>query len=341
MSPNTIIPGQLPQPPQLLQGFWAHGRFYGGWRPRKYPFPIDAEELNRLDIFHKFFLVARKSALCAHELNLGRPAKILDLGTGTGIWAINVAEESDLVPEIMAVDLNRIQPALIPRGMETLQFDIEDPSWDRLMWNCDLIHLRMLFGSIQTDLWLDIYRKALDHLSPGTGSLEQVEIDWHPRWEASGDLPENSAFNEWSEAFLKSLDLLNRSARVSPHRTRHLMEQAGFCDFREQTVRCYVNPWSPDLWEQETARWFNLGLKHCLEAMSLMPMVERLGMTVDEVNDLCGRVKEENLKLRYHGYCMIHIWTARRPDNNVHLSRGLHKSLSPIHAGRHGPAGRM
>ncbi|PHH90737.1 hypothetical protein CDD83_2777 [Cordyceps sp. RAO-2017] len=312
MSQN-VVSGQLPQPPQSMQGFWAHGRFYGGWRPRKYLFPIDAEELNRLDIFHKFFLVARKDAVCSHSLNLGRTARVLDLGTGTGIWAINVAEESEHVPEIMAVDINRIQPALIPRGMMTMQFDIEEPSWDSLMWNCDLIHLRMLFGSIQTDLWPDTYRKIFEHLAPGTGTVEHVEIDWVPRWEHSGEFPENSAFKEWSDAFLKALDLFNRSARVSTHHTRHMIEQAGFCDFQEQTIRCYVNPWSANSWEQETARWFNLGLKHCLEAMSLMPMIERLRMTAEQVNDLCARVKEENTKLRYHGYCTIHIWTARKP----------------------------
>lgn len=44
-------------------------------------------------MFHKFFLVARKEAVCGPNLNFGRPAKVLDLGTGTGIWAINLAEE--------------------------------------------------------------------------------------------------------------------------------------------------------------------------------------------------------------------------------------------------------
>lgn len=50
------------------------------------------EELNRLDIFQKFFLVARGDMPCCLPADPeGRP-KILDLGTGTGIWAIHVAE---------------------------------------------------------------------------------------------------------------------------------------------------------------------------------------------------------------------------------------------------------
>lgn len=54
----------------------------------------DQDELNRLDLFHKFLTVAREGKLYRYALNtLGRVPKVLDLGTGTGIWAITVAEE--------------------------------------------------------------------------------------------------------------------------------------------------------------------------------------------------------------------------------------------------------
>lgn len=54
---------------------------------------IPKEELNRLDIFHKFFLVARENKLFSSPMGRTVRPKIMDLGTGTGIWAINVAEE--------------------------------------------------------------------------------------------------------------------------------------------------------------------------------------------------------------------------------------------------------
>lgn len=46
-----------------------------------------------MDIFHKFFQVARKDVLHSAPLtpNYDGP-RILDLGCGTGIWAIDMAE---------------------------------------------------------------------------------------------------------------------------------------------------------------------------------------------------------------------------------------------------------
>ena len=92
----------------------AYGRYYGKGPEgqKRYLLPIDAvseslwrlhaaaprltrpqEELDRLDMLHKFFLVVRNDALCAYNFNLVHRARVLDLGTGTGIWAIELCKE--------------------------------------------------------------------------------------------------------------------------------------------------------------------------------------------------------------------------------------------------------
>lgn len=82
-----------------------------------------------------------------------------------------------------------------------------------------------------------------------------------------------------------------------------MMEEAGFVDFEQRTICCYVNPWSPFEKEREIAKWFNAGLRDSLQALGLMPMIEKLGMTKKQVEVLCNRAIEENTKLQYHGYC--------------------------------------
>ncbi|KAK8150838.1 hypothetical protein G3M48_005933 [Beauveria asiatica] len=296
--------------PEFIEGFWKHCRFYGDWRRDKYQFPIDKEETNRYDMFHKFFLLARRERVFTYAIHRPNP-RVLDLGTGTGIWAINVAEDYLKDGHIMAVDLNKIQPALIPRNVETLQFDLEEPSWEPLLKDCDLIHMRLLLGSIHNSLWPSTYRKAFEHTTPG-GYIEQVEINWLPAWHGS-DIPNDSSLMEWAQKYLQGMDGFHRSARVDTLKVKAMMEAAGYVNFEERLIRCYVNPWSPNAEERRAARWFNLCLIDGVQAMSLAPMIENLGMTIEQVNELQYKVKKECCTLLYQAYCIMHIWTARRP----------------------------
>ncbi|KAF5121129.1 Secondary metabolism regulator LAE1 [Metarhizium anisopliae] len=71
-------------------------RWYGkdghGLSRTKYIFPIDEEERARLDVFHKIFLMARGDVLYSSPLDTTKKLRILDLGTGTGHWSIDMAE---------------------------------------------------------------------------------------------------------------------------------------------------------------------------------------------------------------------------------------------------------
>ncbi|KAH7155508.1 methyl transferase [Dactylonectria estremocensis] len=292
---------------------YKHGRYFAASANHGgYLLPIDNEELNRLDILHKVFLVARGNK--PFRSPIVRPApKVMDLGTGTGIWGINVAEECFTESQIMAVDLNQIQPELIPIGVIAQQFDIEQPTWGPLLTNCDLIHVRMMLGSLKTNTWPHTYRKILDHLAPGIGHMEHVEIDWTPRWD-DDKRPTKSAFEEWATLFYSGMDMFDRSARVNSNERYLMMEAAGFTDIKEEVIRAYVCPWSEDRTERELARWFNLGLTHSLDSLSLIPLIEKMGMTLEQVKELSEKVKKEICVLRYHTYCNIHVWTGRRPD---------------------------
>lgn len=99
--------------------------------------------------------------------------------------------------------------------------------------------------------------------------------------------------------------MFDRSARINTERVKRQMEAAGFVDFTEKTIRCYVNPWGEDKEQNLAAQWFNLSLIEGVQAMSLAPMIENLGMGIDEINALQNDVKAECCKLRYHAYCTM------------------------------------
>jgi hypothetical protein len=68
-----------------------HGRTYHKYKQGKYVLPNDVEEQNRLDMQHQMALrlLEGKLHLAPIEKNL---QNALDIGTGTGIWAIEFAK---------------------------------------------------------------------------------------------------------------------------------------------------------------------------------------------------------------------------------------------------------
>ncbi|VUC29681.1 unnamed protein product [Clonostachys rosea] len=294
-----------------MEGLWRHGRYYGDWKPWKYIFPIDAEELNRSDMLHKFFSLANDGEITTTNLRGDRQLRVMDLGTGTSIWATLFLRKF-IHAEILGVDINQIQPPTIPVRFIPIQFDLEEPCWDKLWQDCDLIHIRQLLGSIETDLWPTIYKNIFNHLLPGHGFIEQTEIDWDPQWDESGDIPSPSSVKEWADRFLAGLDASKRSARVDPVHRRRMLEDAGFTDIEVKITRLYASPWSRDEKLNDIARWFNMSFISGIEGMSLIPMIDYGDMRIEEVRNLCRRVEREMSHLQYHVYMTMYTWTARR-----------------------------
>ena len=106
-------------------------------------FPNDEQEQERLDLIHRMFLISAGEKLFFAPVK--DPKRILDLGTGTGIWAVEVAEE---FPDATVIgnDLSAIQPKWVPPN---LSFEIDDIESE---WNYsakfDLIHTRHMDFSI-------------------------------------------------------------------------------------------------------------------------------------------------------------------------------------------------
>lgn len=69
---------------------FENGRRYHAYQAGKYLYPNDEQELNRMIIEHQNQRVQLDGRL--HLCPLEDPQEILDIGTGTGIWAIDMAD---------------------------------------------------------------------------------------------------------------------------------------------------------------------------------------------------------------------------------------------------------
>ncbi|KAK4147769.1 S-adenosyl-L-methionine-dependent methyltransferase [Dichotomopilus funicola] len=267
-----------------------NGRWYGTFKKGKYMFPIDETELERLDVFHKIFLVARKDISHISPLHDQESPRILDLGCGTGIWGIELAD--------------------IPANMRFLQMDIEDQWQDMDPGSWDLIHMRSLIGSISN--WPRVYAEAYRHLKPYHGHFEQVEIDWHPRCD-DNSLRRDGFVTQWAKELFDAMDSFGHPMHVDSNLTKQRLADVGFEDIKEEVIRMPVNGWPDDPHGRTLGRWFNLGMRQALYPLSLAPLCRGGGRTPSEVRELAEKARDEVYSNSVHGYCTLHVFTARKP----------------------------
>ena len=82
---------------------YENGRRYHAFRQGEYYFPNDDAEQDRLDLSHHMFLLLLGGRLFRSPITT-KPQHVLDLGTGTGIWAIEFADENPSA-QVIGTDL--------------------------------------------------------------------------------------------------------------------------------------------------------------------------------------------------------------------------------------------
>lgn len=148
-----------------------HGRSYHAFRRGKYVMPNDEREQERMDMhYHSLRLALNNRHWIAP---IEEPRNILDVGTGTGIWAMDVADDNPST-QITGIDLSPIQPTAVPPNLQFLIMDADEP-WDGYEERFDFIHTRLMNGfSIKS--WPFFYQQAFASLEPG-GWVENQEFE--------------------------------------------------------------------------------------------------------------------------------------------------------------------
>lgn len=290
--------------------YLENGRYYHGFRRGMYMYPCDEQEKDRMDIYHKLFSVARRDQLHQAPIPQHWEPRILDIGCGTGIWAIDMADQY-LNSEVVGLDLVNIQPEKIPPNLRfRIPRDFESP-WNLGEDSWDLIHLRMLCGSVSS--WPEMYQKVFAHLRPGSGWIEHVEIDLEPRCDDHTMAPDSQVVRWY--AYLRDATARAYRPIAYERNTRQLLEAAGFIDIQETIIRAPFNSWPNDPHQKEIGRWYNLGLTEGLDALSFAPFTRCNQWDLHEhVKPLLAAVHREIMNRKIHAYNNIHIWTARRPQ---------------------------
>ncbi|KAG7106688.1 Secondary metabolism regulator LAE1 like protein [Verticillium longisporum] len=227
-----------------------NGRTYHGEVGQaEYWGPNDDRAQEGLDIHHHacFLLLGHKLHLAPLQEGI---QKVLDIGTGTGIWAIDFADEFPGA-EVIGTDVSPIQPSWIPPN---LKFEIDDCTreWTYAENSIDYVHTRWLVGSIAD--WTALFKEAFKCLKPG-GYLESHEPS--SGFENQGEpLDQKSALAQWGKFFVKGGQKFGRPFTVfEEHIQRKAMEAAGFVDIEEREIINPVGNWPADPKTKEIAQF--------------------------------------------------------------------------------------
>ncbi|KAL8646048.1 MAG: hypothetical protein Q9210_006358 [Variospora velana] len=255
---------------------WENGRRYHIYRDGAYWGPNDETHNDQQDIAHHAWRLALNQSLYLAPIQ--NPTRILDVGTGTGIWAIEMAETFPDA-EVVGTDLSPIQPTWVPPNC---MFEVDDVTleWTFRKDSFDFIHSREMFGSIAD--WEEYFRQCYLHLKPG-GWVEALERGVKPVSDDGTVGPEHF-WTTWGDTVLSIGETWGKGFNAWEI-LKEKMEAAGFVDVVQVPMKWPIGPWMEDVHMKELGMWNALRLDTGLEGyvMRLFTMAGgvRLGKSID------------------------------------------------------------
>ena len=293
----------------IVANFEEHGRSYHAYREGSYHKPNDDRENERLDIMHALLLTLRHGKL--YEAPIVNPKRILDCGTGTGIWAIEMGEAFPSA-SILGTDLSAIQPWYVPPNVE-FQIDDLNDEWT-FKHQRDFIFCRYLVGS-RLD-YPKLYRQVEANLVPG-GWCEALDFDLVYRSQ-DGTLTEDHRMHQWISLFGKTC--IDRGVDPSPGVSlKKWMDDAGLINVAGKCYICPLGPWAKDPRLKQLGAYNLLQTLEGMEGFSLPIFTRYLGWTAEEVQILLAEVRQELRDPRIHAYLNIYAaWGQKRGEPAGH-----------------------
>lgn len=285
-----------------------NGRTYHAYRDGVYWGPNDELAKEHNDLAHALFTKTFEGKLFLAPLSKDI-SHVLDIGTGTGIWAIDVADEFPAAV-VIGTDLSPIQPNLVPTN---LRFEIDDAEgeWTFGANHFDYIHIRSLYGSI-TD-WPKLYEQCMGALKPG-GYLEQAEYS-NGFDSEDGTIVPGSPITEWNRLGPECYAKLNRpkgELGILDTMYQHFID-AGFEHVEERKFRWPLGTWPKDKKLKELGVWARCHIDMGAEGWTMRLLTTCLRWSPAEVYVLCAGVRNQIRDRHVHAIHRMNVVYGRKP----------------------------
>ncbi|KAH8662497.1 S-adenosyl-L-methionine-dependent methyltransferase [Xylariales sp. PMI_506] len=295
-------------------------RLYHGYRDGKYLLPNDAAEQDRLDLQYELFRIVYDGRICLAPLS-EPPRYVLDIGTGTGIWAFEFAEQNPS-SYVIGTDLSAIQPDRSIPNCEFVRADIEEdwvfpePNPDHQacteIGRCEhnikfnYIHLRFMFTCFNDQR--TVMKHAFDNMAPG-GWIEYQESTLE-FFQANPNFP-GDALLRWGAGCTRGAAAAGRDL-TCVRNYKQWLEEIGFVQVTERKFLFTIGEWSSDPKLKLVGRYC---LQNTLEGLHGVgwKMLRLAGMSGDEIEDLIDQCRVELRDPRNHVYGYSHVIYGRKP----------------------------
>lgn len=289
----------------IAQYKWRHGRRYHAYQEGQYSFPNDEPEQDRLDMIHHVFyrLIGDRLFLAPIDPDGKR---ILDLGTGTGIWPIQLGDEHPGAELIVGNDLSPIQPRWAPPNVKFLVDDIE------LDWAepepYDYIHCKYMAGSIKD--WPRLVRQVYDNLKPG-GWFEFVESA-NTLLSEDGSLRPDNPMVTMMNGLTEACEKIGRTMDPAP-RMKTWVEEAGFENVDEKAFRLPIGSWPRDPTLKECGTLMRINFLDGVEGFTAALFRDVLQWSEEEVQVLNASVRSAVRDKDVHPMFKVLVITGQKP----------------------------
>jgi hypothetical protein len=243
------------------------------------------------------------------------PRKILDIGTGTGLWAVEMARKFPNA-RVKGTDLSVIQPSNAPGNVDWEISDCTDEVWDRNTSSMDFIHVSMLFGALSR--YDEMIKRAKEYLVKGTGWIECQEL-LPTVFSDDNSIPEGWAFGQWLERYCQASSQCLRPQKqvMVADKLKQWMEEAGYVDVHEFFKPIPIGDWPSDgrrtrkagvLWREN--------LEKALQGWSYKTLGQNgWGMEREEIEVLLAGARADLRNPNIHAYQKVYCVYGRRPTD--------------------------
>ncbi|KAI0006697.1 S-adenosyl-L-methionine-dependent methyltransferase [Xylariaceae sp. FL0662B] len=272
---------------------YENQRRYHKYSEGLYHFPNDDAEQEREDLQSAMFLHLCDGKL--HFAPIRNPQSILDIGTGTGIWAIDMGDEYPDA-EILGIDLSPIQPVWVPRNVQFLVDNVEE-EWLLPPGSLDYIHARQMSTTIRD--WPKLLAESYKALKPG-GWVELQDLNPAVNCD-DGTMLEGDVCALYGETFTRALGNLGIDLDAI-YSYAEWLGKAGFVNIEVKMLKTPLWDWPKEPHQAKIGLFTQSVIYNGLHGFSIKPFTRGLGWTVEEVEVFLVDVRKALL------HSTAHIW---------------------------------